>query len=99
MRLHNKLWATDVRIEFLDGQKGVVPATISKQDLQVFDSKTFVNRRKINFRILKEDLMEKSLPIRHFKYVTFDFSKYEVQGFYLSSTLKDVLILECEAIG
>lgn len=99
MMKHHELVGANVLIEYTDNSKGSVRCTLSNDKISVFQNDLYVDKDIVNFLIMKQNLIDKDLAIKGFKYITYNRDKYEVTDVTVSSTLDNTILLRCTKIG
>lgn len=89
-----KLTSKKVRITYNDGSMFVVPCTIGKQKIDLLKYYEIVGRDTKLFKIMVEDLIELGAPTSGFKFVEYDFVKYQVLEKSKNGVYDNIIILE-----
>ncbi len=99
MQKHHGIVGAKIVVEYVDGTKGAVVATLSSEKSVVMSNDTYVNINTISFNILKINLQELGLPIKGFKTVKYNREAYEVESEADSSTMQNTVVIQCKKVG
>lgn len=99
MQKHHEIVGAKIVVEYVDGTKGAVIATLSSEKTVVMSNDTYVNVNTLSFNILKINLQELGLPIKGFKNIKYNREAYEVESETDSSILQNTIVLQCKKVG
>ena len=85
----------DIRITFQNGEKKIVPCTISDIKADMLKYSEYVGKDSKIFNVLISDLIKVQAPITGFMYVEVDRVKYQVQEVSRNGNFDNTLSLAC----
>lgn len=88
-----------ITIEYADGTKGIVDATLSGDRVSTLVNGFYVDRNITTFHVIKEDLIKANLPIKNFVRIIHNRIQYEVDEVYVSSTINSTIEIVCKVVG
>lgn len=99
MQLHHEIIGSTISIEYIDGTKGTIKATVSDERDTSYINDKLVSRSVIIFNVIKDELIAKNLPIKGFKIITYNREKFEVKDISESSTFGTAIKISCVKFG